>query len=132
MSDVEVIILELKRQYQLLERTGSEISTISSADFDVWSKRLGVTRSALYDLIALRLAKGFHTDEFPFNFCDKILNTVHGVITLADENRPELFSKVFLAFDEGEYYHRNNRAEDPVAKYTRPLIAQIVAKYEGK
>jgi hypothetical protein len=34
--------------------------------------------------------------------------------------------KCFFAFDEGEYYHGNNRQEDPEATYTRPLIARIV------
>jgi hypothetical protein len=31
-----------------------------------------------------------------------------------------------LAFDEGEYYHNNNRDEDPIEVYTRPMIARIV------
>jgi hypothetical protein len=54
----------------------------------------------------------------------------HAVITMANENRPDLFWSVFLAFDEGEYGHREDRTgDDPIAKYTRPMIAQIVTKY---
>ena len=33
------------------------------------------------------------------------------------------FWQVYLAFDEGEYYHGDNRDEDPVEAYTRPLVA---------
>jgi hypothetical protein len=37
-----------------------------------------------------------------------------------------LFWSVFLAFDNGEYYHDNNREEDPEEVYTRPMIEQIL------
>jgi hypothetical protein len=61
-----------------------------------------------------------------FAFCDAVVNDLHGVITFANELRPGLFWEVFLAFDEGEYYHGNNRDEDPAEIYTRPLIAHII------
>jgi hypothetical protein len=80
----------------------------------------------LYDQIAIRLAYGFHASEMTFAFCDAVVNDLHGVIISADELRPELFWAVYLAFDEGEYYHGNNRDEDPVEVYTRPMIARIV------
>jgi hypothetical protein len=45
-----------------------------------------------------------------------------------DEDRPDLFWKVYVAFDEGEYYHGNNKEQDPVKAYTRPQIAQILSE----
>ena len=39
---------------------------------------------------------------------------------------PKFFGKVYFAFDEGEYYHGNNRDEDPLEVYTRPRIARVV------
>ncbi len=83
-------------------------------------------RSVLYDRIAIYLARGFQRSELTFAFCDAVVNHIHGVIISADEHRPDLFWKVFLAFDEGECYHDNKRDEDPVERYTRPQIARIV------
>jgi len=48
------------------------------------------------------------------------------VITLCDQDRPDLFWRVFLGFDSGELYHDGNRDQDPVDTYTRPEIARIV------
>jgi hypothetical protein len=39
---------------------------------------------------------------------------------------PQIFWDVHSAFDEGEYYHGNNRDEDPVEVYTRPMIARVI------
>lgn len=79
----------------------------------------------MYDRIAIYLARGFNCSELSFEFCDAIANDVHGVITFADEDRPDLFWKVYLAFDEGENYHGDNREQDPVEVYTRPQIAIV-------
>jgi hypothetical protein len=92
-----------------------------------WSASLGVSRAELYNLIAMYLAEGFNNSELSFDFCDSIVNDIHRVITFANEARPDLFWKVFLAFDEGEYYHDNDFTQDPVDVYTRPLIARIVS-----
>jgi len=127
---IDTVVAELKSMYRPeLEGTDAPVVRLSNADIERWSADLAIPRLALYDLLALRLAHGFYQNEFPFSFCDCVVNDIHGVITVADENRPDLFWSVFLAFDEGEYYHGNNRNEDPVAKYTRPLIAQIVEKH---
>jgi hypothetical protein len=63
-----------------------------------------------------------------FAFCDAVVNDLHGVITSANEDRPDLFWEVFLAFDEGEYHHHSNRDEDPVEVYTRPMIGRIISR----
>jgi hypothetical protein len=55
---------------------------------------------------------------------------LHSVITFADEARPALFWKVYLAFDEGEYRHENDEPEgDPVQTYTHPMVAEVVSEY---
>ncbi len=43
-----------------------------------------------------------------------------------EEGCPKFFLAVYLAFDEGEYYHDANRDEDPIETYTRPAIARIL------
>ena len=87
---------------------------------------LGCPEQPYYDQIALHLALGFHASELPFAFCDAVVNDLHVVITFANEDRPDLFWRVFLAFDGGEFHHHSNRDEDPVETYTRPMISRIV------
>jgi len=98
-------------------------------DVSRWSELTGLSRGTLYDQIALFWAGGFHIGELPFDFCDRIVNDIHGVITFADEFRPEIYWETYLAFDEGESYHSNNPEEDPVELYTKPQIARIIAKH---
>jgi hypothetical protein len=96
-----------------------------------WSALLDEPRSALYDQVAMNLAQGVHSSEMTFAFCDAVVNDLYGVITSTDEHCPALFWDVFIAFDEGQYYHGNNRDEDPVEVYTRPMIARIVGAGSG-
>ncbi len=85
-----------------------------------------ISRAALYDLIAAYLARGFHDSLLDFLFCDAIVNDIHAVITHGDEKRPDLFWRVYLAFDAGEYAHAKDGKANPVETYTRPEIAKIV------
>jgi len=121
------ILAELKTLYKdQLGYPHPRVPGLTEADVQRWSGLLGEPRAMLYDQIAMHLAHGFHASKMTFAFCDAVINDLHSVITLADENRPELFWAVFLAFDAGESYHENNRDEDPVEVYTRSLIAQII------
>jgi hypothetical protein len=99
---------------------------ISEKEIQRWSALIGEPRAVLYDWIAVCLARGFHNSELSFEFCDAVANDIYGVISFADEIRPTLFWDVYLAFDEGEYYHNDKRDEDPSEVYTRPMIARIL------
>ena len=116
---------DLVRLYQI--HADDPAARLREEDVQRWSISLDVSRSELYDQIAIYLARRFNGSELSFEFCDAIVNDLHDVITSADEERPDLFWKVYLAFDEGEYYHGNNREQDPVEVYTRPQITQIVS-----
>ena len=123
MHYFEAVATDLFRLY------GPAGEGLTEQDVIRWSELTGLDRGTLYDQIALFLARGFHIGELPFDFCDGIVNDIHGVITFADECRPEIYWETYLAFDEGEYHHDNNREEDPVELYTKPQIARIVAKH---
>jgi hypothetical protein len=124
--DASEIISELKTfytdgvHYYNLERH------LTEADVQRWTTMCGWSRSQLFDEIAKNLAFGFNASELSFEFCDAVVNDLFGVVTNTSGPRPELFWKVYLAFDEGEFYHSNNREEDPVETYTHPTIARIV------
>ena len=99
---------------------------LTEADVLRWTTGVGWSRSRLFEAIARFLALGFNTSDLSFEFCDAVVNDLFGPVTDTSGPRPELFWDVYSAFDEGEYYHGNNRDEDPVEVYTRPMIARIV------
>jgi hypothetical protein len=124
--DVTGIITELKTLYKDWPRNRHRVPALE-ADVQRWSKSFGVSRSDLFDQMALYLARGFYSSELTFAFCDVVINDLHGVISIAKEERPDLFWEVFLAFDSGEFYPNNDRSKDPVEVYTRPMIARIIS-----
>jgi hypothetical protein len=107
-------------EYRSLERH------LTEADVERWSNLCGWSRSQLFDEIAKRLALGYNASELFFDFCDMVVNDLAGPVTNTSGPRPQFSWEVYSAFDEGEYYHDNNREEDPVEVYTRPMIARIV------
>lgn len=123
MHSFDAVATDLSRLY------GPTGEGLTEQDVSRWSTLTETDRGTLYDHIALFLARGFHIGELPFDFCDRIVNDIHGVITFAGEFRPEIYWKTYLAFDEGEYYHNDHPEEDPVELYTKPQIACIVAKH---
>lgn len=120
------IIDELKPIY----KDGVEYSSLdrhlTEADVERWSNACGWSRSQLFDEIAKGLALGYNASELSFDFCDMVVNDLTGPVTNTSGPKPQIFWEVYSAFDEGEYYHGSNRDEDPVAVYTRPMIARIV------
>ena len=124
--DFAEITSELKALYKdQLGYPHPPVPGLREAEVLRWSGWVG-SRAAVYDQIALYLARGFQSSERSFAFCDAVINDLHGVIVGADDHRPDLFWAIFLAFDEGEYYHGNNRDEDPVEAYTRPMITRAL------
>jgi hypothetical protein len=95
-----------------------------------WSASLCQSEAHLYDQIGIYLARGFHSRELDFEFCDAVVNDIYGLIVSSpDPDLPDLFYEVHSAFDEGEFWHKGQPEEnDPVEIYTRPLIAGIVEK----
>jgi hypothetical protein len=99
---------------------------LTEEDVQRWSTACGWSRPQLFDEIAKCLALGFNNSELSFDFCDMVANDLFGPVTDTSPPKPELFWDVYSAFDEGEYYHGNNRDADPVETYTRPMIARVV------
>jgi hypothetical protein len=120
------IIGELKTFYKQGVHYRDLDRHLTEADVLRWSSEAGCSRSQLFDGIAKSLALGFHTSELSFEFCDAVVNDLSGPVTNTSGPRPELFWAVYSAFDEGEYYHDDNREKDPVKTYTRPMIVGIV------
>jgi hypothetical protein len=126
----DLILTDLRRIYALgPEGIIPKNARLTGKDIDRWSTLIGKPRAALYDQIAIFLARGFHRSDLTFEFCHAIVNDISGVIASANEDRPDLFWAVYLAFDEGEYTRKGNAVEDSGEAHTKPLIAAIVADH---
>ncbi len=124
--DASDIVRELKTIYKDGVHYYDLDRHLTEADVQGWSTVSGWSRSRVFDEIAKTLALGFNASELSFEFCDAVVNDLFGPVTNTSGPRPQLFWDVYSAFDEGEFYHDNNRNEDPVERYTRPTIARIV------
>ena len=120
------IIDELKTFYKDDVEYRSQDRHLSEADVERWRDVCGWSRTQLFDEIAICLALGYNTSDLSFGFCDMVVNDLSSPVTNTSGPKPQIFWDVYSAFDEGEYYHGNNRGEDPVEVYTRPMIARIV------
>jgi len=76
----------------------------------------------LYNRIALIVAERFDNGTLPYEDGDAIMNAIFSM--MVDGEKPmdaiEPAWSIYLAFDEGEYYHGGST--DPVESFTRPQI----------
>ena len=97
----------------------------TEADLENWSAQNTLAKNRLLNCLALELALGFNENALDFDFCDRLVNELLGAVSL-QEDEPDLFWRVFLAFDAGEFFHDEDQRAHPVDRYTRPQIAEIV------
>jgi hypothetical protein len=102
---------------------------INRGDADAFCSAAGIDICQLYNDIALAVAKRFDAGTMSYEDGDGVMNAILG--QMADDaakGHPNPFVEpawsVYLAFDDGEYVHRN--CEDPVETYTRPAIRALV------
>lgn len=119
------VLAELERRYLESHRSTSE------ADISRWTAGSLADEQKLYDEIGAELARGYHERRYSFDFCDRVVNDLYGPMIIKRCNEPsppwpDIFSRVFEAFDAGEFHRRADMSDDPVADFTDPLIAEIV------
>jgi hypothetical protein len=129
--DIDDIANNLNSAYVAARLSAVRGTLLDDRSIVKMTQDLGLSRSTFFDEIALRLALGFHRNIFDFGFCDQVINELHAVITVQDEDRPELFWDIFLAFDAGEYHRKKDLSDDPVEEFTRPQITEILRKHNA-
>lgn len=84
--------------------------------------------SSFYNDAGSELARGYVENRYSFDFCDTLVNSLFLIWTTDQRKlpRPELFLRVYEAFDAGEYHRRADKSDDPVAEHTDPAIKRIV------
>lgn len=92
--------------------------------------------SAVYDKLAVIIARKYHEGELDYETADWFANQLEGELTqLVVDNwpknggpEPKLWHAVYEAFDAGEFDHFG-RSSDPAAEFTNPQIAEFLAKH---
>ena len=100
-----------------------------TADVDRLCAEHGLSLEELCDAISRQVARGYADGQLSFSVCDGVMNHLYSYMLLQHDRVPPHFSySVFLAFDEGEYYHSDDPAgSSPEDLYTKPQIAEILA-----
>jgi hypothetical protein len=110
---------------ELVERCTNE-EAVSSADIDRLCLLFHSTRPQIYDLIAAYIAREFTSGRLRFIDADAVANFLWAESAFSLSG----FAKdVFLAFDDGEFLPSgDSHGTDPVKKYTRPQLLDLLAR----
>ena len=98
-------------------------------EIDALATSMSTTREQFFEAVLLAVAELFQRGELAFDVADAVANEFW---RLSDFSLSGRAREVFLAFDEGEYYHsRDPVGSDPVQLYTRPQLAAILRGESG-
>jgi len=95
------------------------------------------TAAATLDRLSLEVASQYACGKMSFELADEIMNYVFAFAwtqSFLESNRniPEISFAVYQAFDEGEYHRsKDQRSEHPEEKYTKPLVSELLRKYQN-
>jgi hypothetical protein len=101
-------------------------------DIDEICKISRKTREVVFNELALELANRFQKGTLSYQDADWAMNCVWNFMIKDAMEQGEGFSlaqpafEIYEAFDEGEYDHRDG--SDPVEKYTKPQIKEILSR----
>ena len=116
----------MNKHFAELVRKCAREETLGSEDIDRLCALSGLDRTRLYDSLANHIARAFAANQLSFGDADAAINflwseSAFGLTGFAKD--------VFLAFDDGEHLTSGDpQGTDPVAKYTRPQIAGLLAR----
>jgi len=96
---------------------------LSLDDIDGFATSMSMTREQFYEAVLISVAESFLRGELTFSTGDAVANQLWALSEFSLAGRAR---DVFLAFDEGEYFHTADRSDDPVELYTRPQIEAIL------
>lgn len=99
-----------------------------SSDYKECAKVIGISLDEVFNELSIYIARSFLNGIFSYDDADFAMNAVWsamlGYVMEKDIHVLEPCYSIYCAFDEGEYDHRDG--SDPVEKYTKPLLKQIL------
>ncbi|MDG6078870.1 hypothetical protein E3U23_06650 [Erythrobacter litoralis] len=109
------------------------VVAISENDVFQWATQRDQTAGNFLDSFGFELATRFHRGQLSYEFCDEVVNELWVILIgwigkPLSKPWPDTFYEVYDAFDAGEYHRKEDKTDDPVGDFTRPMITQIVRK----
>jgi hypothetical protein len=108
---------------------------LNSEQVEDFCSAAGMAFSVFCDEFARVIATEYSDGRFAYTFCDSAMNALFAFTTnrIVDHPSkdflPDYSYSVYLAFDEGEYRHRNDPPNVSSEElYTKPMIARIISK----
>ena len=93
-------------------------------DIAGFASTLNMSQEQFYEAVLLYAADEFCNGNISFDTGDAVANTLWGISNFSLEGNARA---IFLAFDEGEYHHKNDPVDlDPIQHYTLPQIEAIL------
>jgi hypothetical protein len=130
---VDRLATSYEHRSNLWEQSG-RADLVPTDNLDAVVNLTGSSKAQVCDAVAKDLAFRFTYRTLTFDFCDDLVNDVCAWITEDLSNNPtplggypNLFIRIFEAFEEGEFIHPGDSPDiDAAEKYARPLIAAVV------
>ncbi len=120
--------------YQLVNKAAEQ--NLLREEFNQYLQDQGKSFDVLCNQIATQLAKNYLQGRLDFYFCDQVMNLIYTFMidALFEETittLPEPADSIYLAFDQGEFYHNgDDRNIDPAEKYTKPRLQEIMSQIQ--
>ena len=122
----------LSNNHNIIKKLSKEI--LDNTEISNAFKNPNEFPSKLIEQISVEIAMNYINGKIDYIQADYVMNNIFSFWTSNNyyfENYafPEFAFKCYEAFDEGEYYHKEDSIEiDPAEKYTKPLIRQLLKK----
>ena len=86
----------------------------------------GGETASTWDALAIGVAQRYLRGDVDFTAADSFMNVLWG-FAIVDGQPSSVMTRVYEAFDDGEYQHRADHV-DSEAKYTRPQLAELLSE----
>lgn len=112
-----------------LDEVLEAIESASWHDLNRLYEGMQIDRRALFNQVAMAVARLFIEGQRDFHYGDAVMNTLFSdMVDLSlNADMPEPAFSIYLAFDAGEYRHPGDgQDERPWEKWTRPALERIL------
>ena len=89
---------------------------LSLVDIDRFAASMSMTSEQFYEAVLIAVAEAFQRGDLTFSVGDAVANRLW---TLSEHSLAGRAREVFLAFDEGEYYHQRDPSGSDRFSFTR-------------
>lgn len=130
MSPSDLVTMMLDRHAELCAATGAGGISLHFSEIEGWMFEAKLDHANLLNQMSINVAVRFDRCEVSYQAADWLMNNLWFAFVATQLAIPTIFDNIYEAFDAGEYIHSEDKNCDPVEKYTRPAIKEILGRLE--